>query len=118
MTCLLLGVGGLAGFAQQFCVQVLVLGVFLSYGALQRGDLLLRSAQTLLKPLGQAAVLAALSLHRLEHSQQVLVAFTYKILAKGKRLFFLISLVAVLTNVIHSETDREKSQGPKLKECV
>lgn len=86
-------------------MQVLVLGGFLGYGALQRGDLLLRSAQTLLKSLGQAAVLAALSLHQLEHSQQVLVAFTFKIFRKRKETFFLILLVAVPTDMIQSETD-------------
>lgn len=77
---LLLGVSGLVNFAQQVRVEALVLGGFLSHGALQGGDLLLGSAQTLLKPFGQTAVFVTLGLHRLEHSQQVLVAFTYKIL--------------------------------------
>lgn len=87
---LLLCVSGLVNFAQQFRVEALVLGGFLSYGALQGGDLLLGSAQTLLKPLGQTAVFVTFGLHQLEHSQQVLVALTYKILAgKVERFKFM-----------------------------
>lgn len=60
---LLLGVSGLVNFAQQFRVEALVLGGFLSHGTLQGGDLLLGSAQTLLKPFGQTAVSVTLGLH-------------------------------------------------------
>lgn len=75
---LFLCVSGFADFVQQLCVEALVVGGSLGHGALQDGDLLLGSGQTLLKPLGQAVLFGPLSLHRLQHSQQLLVAFTYR----------------------------------------
>lgn len=75
---LLLCVGGLADFVQQLCVEALVVRGSLAHGALQGGDLLLGSAQTLLKPLHQALLFGPLGLHRLQHPQQLLVAFTCK----------------------------------------
>lgn len=59
---LFLCVSGLANFAQQLCVETLVVRGSLGHGALQGGDLLLGSAQTLLKPLNQAALFVPLSL--------------------------------------------------------
>lgn len=75
---LFLCVSGLADFVQQLRVEVLVVGGSLGHGALQGGDLLLGSAQTLLKPLSHAVLFGPLSLHRLQHSQQLLVTFTCK----------------------------------------
>lgn len=69
-------VSGLADFVQQLCVEVLVVGGSLGHGALQGGDLLLGSAQTLLKSLHLAALFHPLSVHRLQHSQQLQVTFT------------------------------------------
>lgn len=60
---LFLGVSGSVDFVQQLCMEALVVGRSLGHGALQAGDLLLGSAQTLLKPLSQAVLFGPLSLH-------------------------------------------------------
>lgn len=73
---LFLCVGGLADFVQQLCVKALVVRGSLGHGALQGGVLLLGSAQTLLKPLDRATLFHPLSFLCLQHSQQLLVAFT------------------------------------------
>lgn len=73
---LLLGVRGSSHSVQQLCVEVLVVGGPLGHGALQRGDLLLGSAQALLEPLDQDVLLRTVSLHKLQDLQQLMVAFT------------------------------------------
>lgn len=75
---LFLCISGLADFVQQLRVETLVVRGSLGHGTLQGSDLLLGSAQTLLKPLDQAVLFGPLSLQRLHHSQQLLVAFTFK----------------------------------------
>lgn len=65
---LFLCVSGFADFVQQLRVEALVVGGSLGHGALQGGDLLLGSGQTLLKPLDKAVMFGPLGLHRLQHS--------------------------------------------------
>ncbi|TNN69826.1 hypothetical protein EYF80_019894 [Liparis tanakae] len=91
---------GLADFVQQLRVEALVVGGSLAHGALQRGDLLLRSAQTLLKPLNQAALVGPLGLHRLQPSQQLLMQQGQYGLQAGQLLAALLSLSVALGRLL------------------